>query len=125
MDLMSLKEPSAKTRKFGVADRPRLFQPIELFDFICGTKTNDASKLFTHLLSLLHVALRHAPTLRDQRCIFFRGTPYDLTRSVPKTDMLNSQTSPRGCPVLPAHRNPLVATGSVGGISSYNSACKK
>jgi hypothetical protein len=55
---MLLKEPSAKTRKFGVADRPCLFQPIELFDFICDAKTNCASKLFTRLLNLLHVALR-------------------------------------------------------------------
>lgn len=61
-----LKELGAKTRKFGVADRPCFFQPIELFDFICRTKANHAPKLFTRLLGLLHIALGHAPSLRDQ-----------------------------------------------------------
>jgi hypothetical protein len=61
-----LKELGTKTRKFGVADRPRFFQPIELFDFICGTKANHAPKLLTRLLSLLRIALRHTPSLRDQ-----------------------------------------------------------
>jgi hypothetical protein len=56
----------AKTRKFGVADRARFFQPIELFDFIRGTKANRAPKRLTRLLGLLHTAFRQAPSLRDQ-----------------------------------------------------------
>ena len=61
-----LDELGAKTRKFGVADRSCLLQSIQLFDFICGTKANRAPKLLARLLSLLRIALSHAPSLRDQ-----------------------------------------------------------
>ena len=42
------------------------FYPIELLDFICNAETNHAPELITRLLSLLHIALRHASSLKDQ-----------------------------------------------------------
>jgi len=43
----SLHDAGAQPRKLGIADRPFLFQPIELFDFIGGTVTNRASLSIT------------------------------------------------------------------------------
>jgi hypothetical protein len=62
----ALDEPGTQSCKFGVADRPCLFKPFELFNFICGAETNRAPELITRLLSLLHIALCHASTLKDQ-----------------------------------------------------------
>src|SRR5262249_48673632 len=59
-------EPGAQSCKFGVADRSCLFKAFELFDFICGAKANHTPKLITRLLSLLHIALCHASSLKDQ-----------------------------------------------------------
>ena len=39
-EISLLHKPSAKLCKFGIADRPCLFQPTELFDFICDAETN-------------------------------------------------------------------------------------
>jgi hypothetical protein len=61
-----LYETGAKSFKFGLADRSCLFQPIELFDFICSAETHRASELIARLLSLLHIALGHASSLKDQ-----------------------------------------------------------
>jgi hypothetical protein len=64
--LLLLHQLGAKPRKFGVADRPCFFQPIELFDFICGTKANHASELLARLLRSLNITLSHASSLKDQ-----------------------------------------------------------
>src|SRR5215475_15542762 len=63
-----LHEPSAQSCKFGVANRPSLFQPTELFNFICDAETNCAPEFVSCLLSSLHVTLRHASSLKDQVC---------------------------------------------------------
>src|SRR5207302_3181131 len=65
---LCLHELGAQSCKFGVADRSCLLKPFELFNFICGAETNHAPKLITRLLSLLHIALCHASTLKDQIC---------------------------------------------------------
>ena len=58
----------AQTCKFGIADRSILLQSVELRDFIGGTETNYASKFIARLLSLLHIAFRNAPSLKNQIC---------------------------------------------------------
>src|SRR5215831_17359459 len=63
-----LHEPSAQSCKFSVADRPCLFQPAELFDFVCDAETGYAPEFIARLPSLLHVTLRHASSLKDQVC---------------------------------------------------------
>src|SRR5215471_20803775 len=63
-----LHQPSAQSCKFGIADRPCLFQPTELIDFIRGAETNDLPELIALLLCLLHVTLRHASSLKDEVC---------------------------------------------------------
>jgi hypothetical protein len=62
-----LKELGAKTRKFGVADLPSFFQPVEVFDFIRGAKASRAPKLLIRLLSLLHIALGLPKLIRKRR----------------------------------------------------------
>src|SRR5262245_9246278 len=63
-----LHKPSAQSCKFGVANRPCLFQPTEFFNFICDAETNCAPDFVACLPSLLHVTLRHASSLKDQVC---------------------------------------------------------
>src|SRR5215472_12651674 len=63
-----LHEPGAQSSKLNVADRSCRFHPIELFDFICDAETHDAPELITRLLSLMHIALGHASSLKDQIC---------------------------------------------------------
>src|SRR5262249_45272312 len=72
-----LHEPSAQSCKFGVADRPCLFQPTELFDFICDAETNCAPEFVSRLPGLLHVTLRHAFSLKDQICQHEDERKYD------------------------------------------------
>ena len=61
-----LQKSSPLSRKFGVADRPCLFQPTELFNFICDAETNYAPEFIARLPSLLRVTFRHASSLKDQ-----------------------------------------------------------
>jgi hypothetical protein len=63
-----LREAGAQSCKFGVADRTRLFQPIQFFDFIRDAETNHAPEFITGRLSLLDIAFRHASSLKDQIC---------------------------------------------------------
>jgi hypothetical protein len=69
----------AQTPEFGVADRPGFFQPIELFDFICGTKAalnaRDAypisrypSRLHRQGLQRLSNGARDPPLMTDALC---------------------------------------------------------
>ena len=50
----------------GIADRPFLLQPVQLFDFVCSTEANRVPKLLARLLGLLDIALCHTSSLCDQ-----------------------------------------------------------
>jgi hypothetical protein len=55
--VLLLHQLGPQTREFGVADRPGFFQPIELFDFICGTKADHALELRRPVVEPLPVPL--------------------------------------------------------------------
>ena len=61
-----LHEFGTQASKFSLADRSGFLQPIEFFDFICGTKANHAPKFFSCLARSLSSALRHASSLKNQ-----------------------------------------------------------
>jgi hypothetical protein len=61
-----LRKLCAQPCKLGVADGSRLLQPIEFFDLVGNTETNNAPEIIARLLDLLHVALSHASSLKDQ-----------------------------------------------------------
>lgn len=76
-DATLLHKPRAQSSELGITDRARLLQPTELVDFICDGKANRASDLVPRLPNLLRVALRHAPSLKDQVCEHENEWKYD------------------------------------------------